>query len=236
MTRQWNWMSGYVVMALTISSIGCGQGFKSQGPAQAQAQTANAAHSTPNDSTPNVSEALAKAQQATVDAQTAMADAQATVATISDANGNINVSLFTNTARSIHAKGLLAPVIARIQPIFDRVFSRAQAVKVQFESARATLAAAIAKFDKNIPAEAALIAQVTQQMGRIDALEQQFRKSMQVLAGKLNLASLALDKVISGATSFIPGFGGLANLAIDYFVMADVKTMISDFKLKLLAL
>jgi hypothetical protein len=228
MNKRMNWITGPLVVALTLSSIGCGQSFRSTG---------SGAMSTGSQATnADVSDQLAKANQAAKDAQVAMADAQAAIASISDANGNINVGLFTKSTAQTTTQGLLAPLIAKLQPVFDCVYNKALVVKQQFDSARASLAAALAKLNPGDATQASQIAQINAQMAQIDTMEQQFANSMHLLAGKLDLATTALDKIISGATSFIPGFGWLAGMAIDMLVMSDVKNLISDFKMKLLSL
>jgi hypothetical protein len=67
-------------------------------------------------------------------------------------------------------------------------------------------------------------------------MERTFSASMHQLASKLDLAIAGLDKLVSGVTSFIPGFGWIANLALDYLVMSDVKNFIYEVKMRLMAL
>lgn len=232
MNKQTNWIASSVVVALVLGSIGCGQGFKTQ-----NGNSASTTGISPQASR-DVSSQIAMAAQATKDAQSAMADAQAAIASITDANGNINMNLFNKTLSLPlpGTGGLLSPVIAKLQPIFDNVFSKATLVKQQFDAARASLATAIAGLNSADPAQAAQIAQITAQLAQIDKMEQQFTDAMHLLAGKIDLAVAALNNVVSGITSYIPGFGWLAGMAIDYLVMDDVKNLLADFKAKLISI
>jgi hypothetical protein len=222
-----NCVRGLIVLA-AVSAIGCGQGFKSGSSASGNSAASTIA---------NIDDQLAKANQAAKDAQTAMGEAQDAIDQITDANGNINISLFTKSSSSqVQSSGLLAPLVAKLQPLFDNVFNKVNMVEQQFAAARLALADALGKLNQNDPAQAALVAKVQAQLAQIDALEASFRDKVHALAGKLTLAITGLDKIINGVTSFIPGFGWLASWALDMFVMDDVKNLILDLQTKLLAI
>ncbi len=209
-----------LVALLVIVAIGCGQGMKSTGGAYTAATAAN------------VDEQMNKAAKASADAQTAMSDAMLAISTILSSNGSINGGLFSL------GQGPLAPLIDKIQPVFDKVYDKALMVKKQFETARAALADAVAKLNPNDPAQAATIAQIMEQMKQIDGLELKFEDTMHSLATKLNLAMTGIDQLVNMATSLIPipGLNWIVGMAIDYLLVNDVKTMIQNFQMKLLAL
>src|SRR5690606_20584798 len=102
--------------------------------------------------------------------------------------------------------------------------------------ARKLLADALGKIDQSNPANAALVQQIMSQMAKVDAMERQFSTSMHMLASKLDLAITGLDRLVSGVTSFIPGFGWIASLALDFLVMSDIKNFIYEIKMRLMAL
>ncbi len=215
-----------MISIAAIGAVGCGQGFKTGSSATTSAQAVA-----------NVDDQLAKADKAASDALLAMTQAQAALDQITDSQGNININLFTkNFGATANATGLLAPLIAKLQPLFDQVYDKVVLVKNQFSVARVALTDAIGKLNANDPAQAALIAKVKEQISRIDMLETTFRNKIHLLAGKMSLAITGLDRIVSGATSFIPGFGWLASWALDMFVMGDVKQLILDLQAKLLAI
>lgn len=219
---------GLVMMGLAVSSIGCGQGFRSLGANSVSGQSASGS---------DISDALAKAEQASLAAQKAMADADAVIRTITDDNGNINLGLFMDSkSGDVAAAGILSPITDQLRSVFDTVFSKAAAVKAQFTAARLALTEALAKLEQANPAHATAIQQIMAQMAKIDMLEAQFKTAMISLAGKLDIAVTALEALISGATTFIPGWGAIIGLAIDFLVMGDVKALIAELKARLLAL
>jgi hypothetical protein len=223
-----NYIVGCTLLAVSLTTIGCGSGFKASGMG-----VSNGAQSVSIDSE------IARAQAATQSAQQAIDDANAVVRTLMDDQGNINLGLFlTGDAGSANAKatGLLSPIIDQLNSVFNQVFAKATAVKQQFEDARNALNAALVQLSANDPTQAAQIAQIQAQLGQIDAMEAAFRTSMQMLATKLGQASTALQSLISGATSFIPGWGAIVNLAINFFVMDDVNNLIATIQAKLLSL
>ncbi len=109
-------------------------------------------------------------------------------------------------------------------------------MKQKFADARRLLASAMAKLDLNDPAQAKIADEIKKQLANIDVLEGKFSDTMHMLASKLDLATEGLDKIITGVTSSIPGWGSIIGLAIDYLVMNDVKALIQDLKARLLAL
>lgn len=225
MKRSMNLINVTILAGLATATIGCGQGFQTLNAGQNSALRAA-----------EVSTAVKQAEAASNNAQLAIIEANEILKEIQDENGNIKINLFTKSSTSeVQAKFLLNGVIAKLQEVFDRVFEKVATVKAQFNQARQTLADALAKLDTSNPAQAAMIAQLQAELSKLDALETRFSTSMHSLATKLDLAVLALDKVITGATSFIPGWGSLVGLAIDYFLMSDVKALIMELKTKLLA-
>ncbi len=226
MTKQMNILTGSVITVFAAGLMGCGQGFKSNGLSSNGAQSVN------------IDSELAKAQQANDDAQTAMIEAQQALKAIQDENGNINLSLFMKggTSSDTQTAGLLSPIVDKLRATFDTVFLKVENVKAKFTDARQALLTALSRLDHNNPAQAAMISEIMVQLSKIDSMETQFRVGMQSLAGKLDLAVAALDKVISGLTSFIPGWGWVANFAIDYLVMGDIKNFIAEIKMRLLTL
>ncbi len=220
------WTTRGLLLLLATAAVGCGQGFKSGSTTESTAQKQL-----------NVDEELKQAEKATIEAQEAMALALAAIADISDSRGNINIGLFTRGKNAkVNINGILTPLADHLRPLFDKVYDKLAMVKEKYNTARAALADAIAKLDATDPAQARLIAELESSMQRLDSFEGQFRGSIQRLAGKLNLASSGLDKVVRGVTSFIPGFGWLASFALDYFIMDDLKGLIFEFQQKLMAL
>jgi len=212
-----------LLAVIAIGVVGCGQGFKSMGEGGKVDVTAE----------------LKKAEEASVEAQEAMVEAQAVVRQISDDKGNINVRLFQQASTSdvdskVSAQGIIMPLLDKLRPIFDRLFTKITTVKGQFAAARAKLTEALAKLSQSNPQHAETIRQIMEQMSRIDAMEAQFRSQMHSLASKLDIATRGLDRLINGLVSFIPGFGFLVGLALDFLVMSDVRDFIDEIKLRLL--
>ena len=215
-----------LMMVFAVASIGCGQGFKSAGAGESGALAIASAN-----------DAMAKAEEANQQALAAMSEADAALKSISDANGNINIGLFSkSSSSSVTSQGLLSPIIDKLRATFNTVFDKVALVKAKFTEARAKLNEALANLDASNPAQAALIAQIKSQLAGIDGLEAQFSAKMHSLASKLDIATTALDKLVSGVTSFIPGFGFIADMLLDYFVMDDVKAFLMEIKMKLMSL
>lgn len=215
---------GGLVAVLAVFAVGCGSGLKGGSNA-----SSNGAQSV------NVDDTIARVQAATADAQKAMADANAAIASISDSNGNIKIDLFaTNGSAPVESQGLLAPLIAKLQPIFDTVYNKVLFVKQQFDSAKGMLTDALSKLPANDPQ----VALLTQQLAQVTQLETQFEGQIHDLAGKLSYAITGLDQLVNMATSFIPipGVGAIAGTLIDMFLLDDVKNLILDLQTKLLAL
>lgn len=226
-------------MSLTIlafTAVGCGQGFKAGNNGTNDTTTESVKQPTVVD----ISEQLSKATEATKEAETAMADARVAIASISDAKGNIKINLFGRSSKStdVQAQGLLKPLLAKLQPTFDRVYNKAVMVRDSFARARVMLITAMAKLDKSVPLQAEQIELIMQQVAQIDKLEMQFKNSMHTLATKLNLALNGLDKLVSMATSLIPiPFAGLAaGFVIDLLLVSDIREFIQTFQLKLLSI
>lgn len=216
-----------------VSSIGCGQGFKTSSANQSKATETGGLSVTPD-----ISASLKKAEEAAASAQTAMVDANNALKEIQDENGNINLGLFIRpqTSSKVEVQSLLSPVIDKLKAVFDTVFAKVALVKQKFADARRLLADAMAKLDLNDPAQAKIADEIKKQLANIDALEAKFTDAMRMLASKLDLAMVGLDKIITGVTSSIPGWGSIVGLAIDYLFMSDVKALIQDLKARLLAL
>jgi len=215
-----------VLMVFAAGLTGCGQSFKSQSSTGTLSQTAT-----------DISSEMTKAEEANQLALAAMSEANNALKDITDDKGNINIGLFSKTGTAqVSSQALMDPIIAKLRVVFYNVFARVSVVKVKFGEARQLLLTAIAKLDSNIPEQAAMISQVMSQLAKIDAMERQFSASMHSLAGKLDLAVIGLERLVSGATSFIPGFGFIAGLALDYLVMNDIKAFIAEIKMRLLTL
>lgn len=221
-----NWLSGTIIAVIAAGSIGCGQTLKPFGYQGKDSALGG-----------DVTDSLTKAEMAAKDAQMAMDEANALIAQITDENGNINIGLFKKPgANAVTTQGLLDPLTNQLRAVFDKVFAKVQLVKSQFALARQGLNDALAKIDQTNPANAAMVANIMAQLAKIDALEAQFSTQMHSLASKLDLAVAGLDAIIKGATTFIPGFGSIIGLAIDMFVMGDIKALILELKTKLMAL
>lgn len=239
-----NFLTLSLATIFAMASVGCGQGFKTNSKAGNEAQSSSGMGSDTNTDlsrSVDVSQQLQKAAEASALAEKAMGDAQAAIAQIMDSSGNINLGLFQPSTASANSKvtanGILAPVVDKLNTVFDQVFSKIDFVKVQFNSARGILAQALAQLNAALPGQSAQVQQIQDQLAKIDALEGKFQSMVHLLAGKLDLASSAIDKLVNTATSFIPipGIGMIAGVLIDMYVVGDVKDLIASVKAKLLA-
>lgn len=229
MFKQMNLVTGSVLAVIAASSIGCGQGMKSTTSSSEKVASTGT-------STEEIAAVIKKAEKANEEAQGAIAEAQAALLTIQDENGNINLSAFRKSNSEVTSSGLLTPIIDKLRGPFDTVLAKVALVKAKFTEARQMLMTALSKLDDKDPAQAALINEVMKQMAAIDKMEATFRTSMLQLGNKLDLAVDALEKVISGVTSFIPGWGWIVSLGVDYLVMGDIRDFVMEIKLKLMAL
>jgi hypothetical protein len=224
-----NIITGSVLVLFAAGTIGCGQsGFQSLGKATASGNQAA-----------DISTELNKAEEANAQAQAAIDEANLALKDITDSKGNINLNLFkksSSTSTEVSSQGLLTPIIDKLRPKFEQLFSKVTVVKQKFTDARQALLTALSKIDQSNPASAAVVANIMAQLAKVDAMEKAFSASMHSLAGKLDLAISGLDKLVSGVTSFIPGFGWIANMALDFLVMSDVKDFIYEIKMRLMAL
>ncbi len=221
-----NWLSGSVIAVLAAGSIGCGQTMR---PYSVQGV----------DTSLNVEsdDQMAKAERAAKEAQLAIDEANALIAEITDDNGNINVGLFKKaSSTTITTQALLDPVTTKLRAVFDKVYQKALLVKTQFAKTRQALTDALAKIDQANPANAAQVALIMAQIAALDKIEAQYSTSMHQLASKLDLATAGLDAIIKGVTTFIPGWGSIVGMALDFLIMGDLKTLIAELKTKLMAL
>lgn len=219
-------MKRALVVVFALAGIGCGQGFQT-----ASSLGKNSTEST----TSKANVAVQKAADASSSAQFTMVEAVQFLAQLQDANGNINIDLF-NGSSPLPGKPILSDVIGKIRSAFDQVFAKVAFVKSQFGEARLLLVDAIAKLDANDPHQAAVIEELKKQLVVLDDLEAKFSDQMQFLASKLDQASAGLDQLLARATGAIPGVGGIiVGIAVDYFVMNDVRALITELKGKLLA-
>lgn len=221
-----------LVVMISVGLIGCGQGFKSN------IGGAGGALGGKIESITDVKAQIDEAQKATEDAQDAMAEAQAAIASISDEKGNININVFSASSSTVTPQGILSPVLDKLRTVFDTVISKVQLVKSKFDAARAALVDAMAKLDPNNPAHQALISQIQSGLAMLDNLEMQFHNTMQMLASKLDIATAAIDSLVAKGCALIPipGLCQIAGAIVDMLVLNDVKSLIAEFKAKLLAL
>lgn len=225
MKHSLNYMASGLVVLFAATGIGCGQGFQSSSGGQNSAASA----------TSNANVAVQKAADASASAQTTMTDAILILSQLQDGSGNINIELF-NGSTPLPGKPILSEVIGKIRAAFDQVFAKVAFVKAQFAEARRLIADSIAKLDANDPHQAILIDELKQQLVLVDNLEAKFSEQFHLVAGKLDQASAGLDKLLARATGAIPGVGGIiVGIAVDYFVMNDVRALITELKGKLLA-
>lgn len=225
----YNRLCGSLLAVIAAGSIGCGQTMRpfSHGDSQVISN--------------DVSDSLAKAELAAKEANLAIQEANAIIEQITDENGNINIGLFKKPSgaqaqQAVGALGLLDPITNQLRSVFDKLFAKVMVVKEQFNKARQALNDALAKIDQTNPANAAMVAEIMAQLAKIDQLEAQFSTQMHSLASKLDLAIAGLDGIIKGAITFIPGWGSIIGLAIDFLVMGDIKALILELKTKLMAL
>lgn len=216
---------------MSVFAMGCGNGFRSGSDAGSTSTSLG------EQSQQNIDDTLAKVEAAQVEAQQAMAEADAAIASISDSNGNIKISLFSSSgtsSKAVSSQGLLAPLVAKLKPVFDTVFNKVSLVKEKLEVAKSLLQGALTKLDPNSQAAQLII----QQLARIGDLEAQFSTQMHRLADKLDLALDGIDRIVRLATSFIPipGLGYVAGTLIDMYLVDDVKDLITDLQAKLNAL
>jgi hypothetical protein len=223
-----NIVTGSLLAVIAASSIGCGQGMKSNTSSNAKASAVG--------QTEEIAAVIKKAEKANEEAQSAILEAQSALLTIQDKNGNIKIDLFQSNNNEVDSAGLLTPVIDKLRGPFDTVLAKVALVKSKFNEARKMLMSALSKLDDKDPAQAALIAEVMKQMAAIDKMEATFRTSMFQLAGKLDMAVAALEKLISGVTNFLPGWGWVVNLGLDYLVMSDIRDFVAEVKMKLMTL
>ncbi len=217
---------GSIIAVLAAGSIGCGQTMR---PYSVEGV----------DTSLNIEsdDQMAKAERAAKDAQAAIDEANALIANITDDNGNINVGLFKKAAANgATTQALLDPISNQLRAAFDKIYAKVLLVKTQFGKARQALNDALAKIDQANPANSAQVALIMAQLAALDKLEAQFSTSMHSLASKLDLATAGLDAIIKGVTTFIPGFGSIIGMALDFLVMGDLKTLIAELKTKLMAL
>lgn len=223
MKLKFQWVLAYVGILVAASTVGCGQGMKpSGGSPETAAMVAN------------TDDQIATAEKAALEAKSAIDEANALITQITDENGNIKIGLFQLLGSAGSGSGL-NPLTAKLRVAFDKIFEKVATVKRQFGVARQTLKDVLAKLDQNNPTLAAQIAVVTANLAKLDDLEIKFSVSMHMLASKMDLATKGLDLLVKGVTSFIPGFGAIVGLAIDFLVMDEVKMLILELKLKLMA-
>jgi len=221
-----NWLSGSIIAVFAAGSIGCGNTMR---PYKVEGVDTSL--------TIESDDQFAKAEQAAKEAQLAMDEANALIAEITDDNGNINVGLFKKASNNtVTTQALLDPITNKLRAVFDKIYDKALLVKTQFAKARQALNDALAKIDQTNPANSAQIALITAQLAALDKLEAQYSTSMRSLASKLDLAVAGLDAIIKGVTTFIPGWGSLVGMALDFLVMGDLKNLILELKTKLMAL
>ncbi len=226
--RSINWLCGSLIAILAAGSIGCGQTFRPFANDGANTQLGA-----------DIDETLAKAEEATQAAKAAIDEANQLISQITDDNGNINIGLFTSSGSqkvSANGLGLIDPLLDELREVINKVYDKALFVKEQLAKARQALQEALAKIDQSNPANAGQVQMIMTQLAKLDQLEAQFSSSMHSLASKLDLAIAGLDGIIQGVITFIPGWGSLVGLALDFLVMSDVKALILELKMKLMSL
>lgn len=222
-----NTLSIALAIVFGTTSIGCGQTFRSSSKSSAAAAASV-----------DVNQEMQKAADANAAAQQAMADSLLAIASLLDANGNVDLSKFQSSITAqIGPQGPLQPLLDKLNSVFNTLFAKIDLVKTQFTAVRAALAAATAKLDPSIPSQALMVQQIQAQLAQIDALEAKFQDNMHQLAAKLDMATSALDKLVQTATGLIPvpGLAVVAGILVDTLVLSDVKTLIASVKGKLLA-
>lgn len=215
-----SWLLISLSIVFVSGTVGCGAGFRS-----------NVGDNV------NVFEELRKAEEASLLAEEAMAEANMVLREIMDDQGNINVGLFrSGSTAEVETQFILSGLTNKLREVFNKVFEKVALVKAQFQVARDKLNEAASKLDPSNPAHALQLQAIQAQIAKINALEAQFSAQMHSLASKLDLAINGLDKIISGVTSWIPGWGSIVGLALDFFVMSDVKALILEIKHKLMSI
>jgi hypothetical protein len=225
MNNKTSWIASAFLASSIFATVGCGQGLKSTSPGRTVAE-----HQA------NVDKQMDQAEKAAADAQDALVAAQTVLAQISDANGNFNLGLFSGLKGKMSLGNILGPVADKLTEVFDQVYEKLALLKTKYGEARLALADAMGKLDASDPTQAKLIAQINSQMGRLDDLEKQYTSAIHKLARKLDLVERSIDKLVSGVTSSIPGFGAILGLALDYLVLDDIYAVIDGFQQKLLDL
>lgn len=224
--KAFNWLGSSIVVVLAAGSIGCGNTMRPYSSAKDIDSTL----------TVESDDQMLKAEQAAKEAQAAIDDANKLINEITDDNGTINVGLFKKPAGGASAKGLLDPITAKLREVFDQIYAKVLVVKQAFGKARQALNDALAKIDQSNPVNAAQVAMIMANLAKLDQLEAKFSESMHMLASKLDLAIAGLDSIITGVTTWLPGWGSLIGMALDMLVMGDVKAFILELKAKLMAL
>ncbi len=229
MSKQMSFVTGSVLAVIAASTIGCGQGMKSTGlPSEKVAASSS--------NTEEIAAVIQKAEKANLEAKAAIDEANATLLTIQDENGNIKIDLFQKANAPAQTKGLITPLIEKFRGPFDILIAKGVLVRSKFNDARQMLLSALSRLDDKDPAQAALISEVMKQLASIEKMEITFRTSMFKLCGQLDTAVDGLEKIISGVTSFIPGWGWVVNLGLDFLVMSDVRDFAMEVKFKLMGI
>jgi hypothetical protein len=226
MNKQLNIAVCALMSIFAASSIGCSAGFRS---GNSSVPTINGAAG--GGTTTGGDDQIAKAQAAVTAGQKAMDSASTALSGMTTPTGTIDLSIFMG---GLGGGGVLAPIIAKLQPIFDDAYAKVLAVKQQFDASKAAIAAQIAKLDPADPTAVML----TQELTAITNMETQFDTQVHALADRLTLVNTEIDGVIAQATAAIPipGIGVLAGILIDTFIINDVKKLITDLQTKLIAL
>lgn len=231
MYKQMNIVTVSVLAVIAASAIGCGQGMKSNAIPNDKVGSSSS-----SSNTEEIAAVIKKAEKANEEAKAAIDEAANVMLTIQDENGNFKINLFQASNAEVNTSGLITPLIDKIRGPLDTVIAKSVLVRAKFNEARQMLMSALARLDDKDPAQAALIAEVMKQMASIDKMDTAFRTSMFKLGGKLDLAVDGLEKILSGVTSFIPGWGWVVNLGLDFLVMQDIRDFVLDVKLKLLGI
>ena len=225
-----------MMIFFSVSAVGCGQGMTSNNPSP-NATGSNGAAGGGTVSNADVEAVIQKAAQANQEAANALIEAERVLASIQDANGDIKLSFFqANQAPAVQAKGVMSPIIDKIRPTFDKIIAQVKLVKGKFNEARQLLVSALSRLDHRDPSQAYLINEITKQMAAIDKMEARFRASMLTVTKKLDKAVDQLDKLVSGVSSAIPGWGIIIGIGLDYFVMGEIREYIEEVKFELLSL
>ena len=212
-----------IAVVFAVTNIGCGQAFRSSSQAESAAKAAE------------INAQIQKAQAASLDAQRAIDEAHKAVSEIMDEKGNIRLNMFAKDTSKTQTTGLIAPLLAKLNPVFDRLFAKITAVKTQLGTARASLAAALSGLNPTDPAAIAKIEEIKAELAKIDGLEATFRQQMHQLGSRLDLAVNGLEKLIGFGTSFIPipGVGAIAGILIDVLITSDVRDLVASVRYRL---